>query len=409
MTNSKFETGLALPADKVHLAGMNHKTAPLDLREKVAFSTEEAPGVLARVKTALGNAEIVAVSTCNRTEIVWAGREMDPARLFAAVFDAQSSPSWEGALFAVNGRRAVEHVFRVACGLESMVMGETQVLHQLRRAYDRSLAAGLTGSVLNPLYQRAFRAAKEVHTRTKLASRHASVPAVAMDLAAALFENLAAASVVVIGTGETGILVLETLRKRGAGDIAVVSRDPARARGVCGTAAVHPWGELPRLLAGADILIACAATDAPVVTEIMIREAFPARRGRHRPLLVLDLAVPRNVAPEAGRFEEVYLRNLDDLRAVAERNRAGLEGDLVAVREILAAHLDDYFRDSRASAAAAVARDLHGAMEQAVDVEITRLRENLAHLPPADRAEVEAAVRRIVDKFLDGKSNESGV
>jgi len=214
------------------MAGINHKAAPVELREKVSIKKGESRNFLRRVEQELGLDEMVALFTCNRTEFYFNTESgVEPASVFAYLpgMDEEILAALSGCMYVYNGREVVEHIMKVATGLDSLVLGETQISGQVKKAYERSREMGLTGRAMNLLFQKTFETAKRVHTTTSLASHRASVPSVALQFSEAIFEDLHNTSVLVIGTGEISELTVTALKKRGAEDISFVTRTEKRA------------------------------------------------------------------------------------------------------------------------------------------------------------------------------------
>ena len=212
--------------------GINHRTAPLALREKINVPSDKTDEVTGKISQDLPIKEIVVLSTCNRTEFYWASEEhVDPIQFFKAIpgVDSATLEELSPSIYSRQGKEVARHLFEVACGLDSLVLGETQVYNQVKNAYEFSRAHGFTGSALNFLFQKAFETTKKVHSQTGLSSQRASIPSVAMEFARAIFENIQDCYVLVIGTGETAQVTLEVLRKRGAHKIGFVTRTAERA------------------------------------------------------------------------------------------------------------------------------------------------------------------------------------
>jgi glutamyl-tRNA reductase len=332
----------------LHVAGVDYRSVPVDLRERLTVSKGELRGALERVRAIPGVREAVLLSTCNRTECYWVASDpVDPLSLLQAACAAGEETVREIAPFVRvrSGEEAAGHLFRVACGLDSMVVGETQILHQAKRAYEGANGAGCTGPLLNSLFQKAFESARKVHATTRLAVQRASVPGVALDLASAIFDDLSEVFVLVVGTGEVARLTLEVLRKRGVRRAAFVSRTTEGAMAWEARSSSEVWtlSEIDKVLWKADIVIACTGADRPVLTPREIRTALGMRKGRQRPLLILDLGVPRNVDSSVASLEQVYLRDIDDLGQVVEQRKALQEAEIRAaegvVREVLKGYL----------------------------------------------------------------------
>lgn len=407
-TNLIEAAGDGALVERLRTAGVNHRTAPLEVRERLALVKGTAVDIVERLMRTAGTSEFVAVSTCNRTEFYWTakedGPEVEPAVLFRALAGGEDLTPGQlaDAIYTRSGREVVRHLFQVVSGLDSLVLGETQVLHQVKRAYERSASLRCTGPALNMLFQRSFAVAKEVHTRTNLAENRASVPTVALDLAGAIFEDLAGAHVLVVGTGEIAELTLEALRKRGAKQIVFVSRTADRARDWDGHGghAIHTIEELPRELGKTDIVVSCTAVERPIITAADVSRTMGDHARHGRPLLILDLGVPRNVEPAAGDVEQVYLRNIDDLEQVVQANRARQEGAVSAAGGIVSAGLEEYCKESRVATAATTIREFRSSAERIAAEEVSRTLGRLSTLSEKDREEVERLAERLVGKFL---------
>ena len=311
---------------KIVLLGMNHRTAPVDVRER--FAADE-PGVLLRKLVDRPEiAEATLLSTCNRVEVVVATENSDAAKHVLYDFFARDLANGEGPAagaleemtYLRQGREAVEHVFRVASSIDSMVVGEPQILGQVKDAYREATEAGVAGAVLSRLFQRAFATAKRVKNETGIAQRPVSVARVAVDLAKQIFETLEDKSALLIGAGDMIEAALIALHDHGLGERKVANRTVANAEALAerfgGTA--HGLDELDRLLPDSDIVLTCVGGDAPLLTRKRIKRSLSGRRGR--PLFLIDIGVPRNVDPAVHELDNAYLYDLDDLQEVAAAN-----------------------------------------------------------------------------------------
>lgn len=385
------------------VAGVDFRSAPLEFRERFFFRTEDVPGALERFSGKLPGAELVLLSTCNRTELYVSapgvGEETRPlVELLAG--DRGGDPARH--FYAKAGAEAAGHLMAVASGLDSMVVGETEVLGQVKRAYLAATEARRTGRVMNALFHRAFRAAKRVHAETDIGRGHVSVSSVAVDFAGKIFEDLSSKTVLVVGAGETGELTLKSLVGRGVKEVLVLNRSFEKGRvlaGRCGGKAV-PFGSLEDGLAKADIVI--SSTDAPqcVIPAAAVERAIRGRRGR--PLLLLDIAVPRDIDEAAGGLEGVHLYNIDDLRRVAEENLAKRRVAVGAATRILRGELEDCVSGFRTLALGPLMKRIDDMARGIQEAELERVlaRDELAGLPEKGREEVRAALRRTVRKML---------
>ena len=391
--------------EAVSVAGVNHRTAPVELREKLAIPKGGARTLLDQQADQFGLSEVVALSTCNRTEFYWAGgSDVVPPELFACFPEVgpDGASELEPSVYVHRGREAARHLFNVACGLDSLVWGETQILHQVKKAYERSREETYTGSILNLLFQKTFQVAKEVHTRTRIGAQRASVPSVALELAKAIFEDLSEVFVLVVGTGEIAQLTFDAMLDQGAERYGFVSRTAERARewGERHNAETWTLEQLPEVLPQTDILVACTSSTEPVISAEAVKSALSARPGLSRPLLILDLGLPRNVEESVSELEQVYLHDVDDLQEVVERSKAQREKEAAKAEIIVAAALEDYDRECRARTASAVIKQIRANARQMGDAELDRSLNRLPDLSPEQRDEVGVLVHRVLGKLL---------
>jgi glutamyl-tRNA reductase len=333
------------------VCGLNHKSASVEIRERLAFDASHAAAALRQLKEMEPGAEFVVLSTCNRMELYYAGgqdgRQM-AGRLvaFLSGFHHVEPEQFQSCLYFHENEEAVRHLLLVAAGLDSMVVGEAQILGQVKDSYRLACAAKSTGKSLNRLFHCAFFTAKSVHTRTAISNGRVSVAGVAVELALQLFAEIARAKVVVIGAGETGELLVQHLLKAGCTDVTVVNR--SYERGVelaqrCRIAA-GKWEELSEQIGRANIVISSVAAPQYLYT----RESFERTVTRRRAgsLLIIDVGVPRNFDPAIQKMEEVYLYSMDELKEVAEQNLRAREEDVSSGLEIVyaqAAEFMDWF------------------------------------------------------------------
>jgi glutamyl-tRNA reductase len=302
--------------------GLNHRTAPVAVREKIAFDPDHLPQALAGFTGVEGVSEAVILSTCNRTEIYCWHRRADPSGMRRWLLDAKGVASQDlGAYtFDLTQADAVRHVFRVACGLDSMVLGEPQILGQLKSAYQTASQAGALGKLLNRLFQSAFFVAKQVRTDTAIGSSPVSVAFAGVRLAEQIFGDLRQQTALLIGAGDTINLTAQHLRERGLSDLIIANRSLERAQSIASRLGGYaiPLGNLAQHLAKADIVIAATASPRPLLTRTMVEQALKTRK--HRPMFLLDIAVPRDIEADVGKLADAYLYTVDDLEAVIQEN-----------------------------------------------------------------------------------------
>ena len=328
--------------------GISHKTAPVGLRERLSLSEQEATGFAWEMLTGRGTVtEAVTFATCNRTEIHVAAS--DPVAAEAELLSALSKQAGisatelAGSIYTARNCDAARHLFRVAAGLESMVLGEDEIQGQVRRAYEDSLAAGHTGPLLNRLFRAAIETGKRVRHETGLGGASMSVPAVAVELARERIGDLEGRRVVILGTGEMAELTAQALAGRGAEVVFLANRRHHRAldlaRRLGGT--VARLEELPSELPGADVLISATASPHPIVGADELREIL-RDRGERDSLVAIDIAVPRDIEAACAELEQVALYDIDDLEAVVDRNRVEQMDETRGASEIVESEIQRF-------------------------------------------------------------------
>ena len=325
--------------------GVTHNQAPLEVRERLAPASPEA--LRADLAAVAGLSEFALLSTCNRIELYGVAADPGAADSVQAAYCARQNfvaAEFERIRFRLSGREAALHLFEVASGLDSQLLGENEIFGQVKAAYAAAQSGGSTGAVLNRVFQKAFQAAKHVRTHTGISSGQVSIASVAVDLAGDIFGDLAGARVLVLGTGEVGEATAKAFRSRGAGDLAVAGRHRGRAEGVAsglGAGVLH-FDERNSRLADYDIVVCSTSAPDAVLSASAVSAAM--RRRPARPLLLIDLALPRDVEVSAARLQNVFLYNLDDLARIAEQNRSAREADAARCRAILAERVDGLWR-----------------------------------------------------------------
>jgi glutamyl-tRNA reductase len=304
--------------------GLNHRTAPVHVRERLAFADQRLDEGNRRLYAMEGVDEAAIVSTCNRIEVLVASSDPDRAveqvTRFLEEENADPSVSLGPHLYKHRGRDAVRHVFRVASSLDSMVVGEPQILGQLKDSYARAASVGSTGTVLHRCFHKAFSVAKRVRTETGVAGRAVSVSSAAVELAAKIFDHLQGKTAMLIGAGEMGELAARHLMAHGVGGMIVANRTFDRALELAREfhATPVPFDEFTRYLHMADIVIGCTAASDLILTVAAAQTALREKKGR--PIFCIDLGVPRNFDPRINELSNAYLYDVDDLSAVAEEN-----------------------------------------------------------------------------------------
>jgi glutamyl-tRNA reductase len=316
--------------------GVNHRSAPVEVRERIAFNPERLPAALSELVQLPQVDEMLIVSTCNRTEFYSQCAEKGLLLVREWLNDQHRlGDHANGCLYQLDNQLAVSHTFTVACGLDSAVLGEPQILGQMKEAYRIATECGSTGPVLHSLFQQAFSVAKQVRTDTEIGSSAVSVAYAAVNLARQIFADFAQHSALLVGAGETIDLVAQHLAGRGIGRIVIANRSIERARNL---AQDHKGfaielAEIPDHLANADILICSTASPEPLITKAMVQAALKARR--RKPMFIVDLAVPRDVEPAVSELEDVYLYTVDDLQGVVDDNLKAREEAATQARRII--------------------------------------------------------------------------
>ena len=382
---------------KLSLVGVSHHQAPVELRERVAVDLAGAATLAARLAQ---RCEAVVLSTCNRTELYLAsaGEEALERRSVAAVAELAGDAAGELApvLYRLADESAALHLFRVAAGLDSLVPGEGEILGQVRAAYE----VGTTGPLLDRLFRQALHAGRRARVETAIGESPASVPAAAAALAQQVFGELDGRRVLLLGAGRMSELAARNLLSRGAAVVAVANRTPAHGEALArrlGTRAVDLAG-VPAQLTEVDVVVASTSAAGFVVGPREAGQALRARRGR--PLLFVDLAVPRDVDPALGEIDGCFVYDVDDLQAVVEVALAGRRDEAVRAERLVAAEAER-FREWLASLAIVPAiASLRAHAEEIRATELAKAESRLERLPESERRLVEAVTAQIVNKLL---------
>jgi glutamyl-tRNA reductase len=384
--------------------GISHKTAPLDLRERLALTEGRAASVLAEAREASGVHEAAAISTCNRTElylVISDAVDAENAGLGILSRHAGIPPTLLfGHIYAYRDREAAEHLFRVTAGLESMILGEFEIQGQVKRAYELSLVEGATGPVLNRLFRGALAAGKRARAETRIGEGGVSVPSAAVELARRTLGELASRRVLLIGAGDTAELTAKALAAKGVETVFVANRRYDRAIGLAqrfGGAAVR-FDELPEQLADADIVVSSTNSPHHILGRPEMEMVMAERASK--PLLLIDLAVPRDVDPACREVTGITVHDVDDVQTVADRNASGREVEARQAQRLLRAEVD---RFEQWLGSQQIVPTIAALREHAAGVVSRVLEENEARwegLTEADRERVEALADAVVSRLL---------
>jgi glutamyl-tRNA reductase len=387
------------------VSGLSHRTSDLALRERLVFSEEALPRALKALRERIGDAGAVILSTCNRSE-VYVNHAGEAAYLHHEIRGFLSE--WHGvapaelgpALYEHEGRDAVGHLFRVAASLDSLVVGEQQILGQVHEAYQVAHREQTTDKVVNALFQKAFTVAKRVRSQTNIGEGKVSVSSVAVDLAASIFTDLSGATVLVIGSGEMSEQTLQHLVDRGAGRVIVANRTienaQALARRYSGEAIA--LDALEGKLHEADIVI--SSTGAPGLVLHADQLQWALRRRAQKPMFLIDIAVPRDIDAAADQLDNVYLYTMDNLQEVAERNIEARRDEIDRSLELVDAGVEQFWRWLRGLAAEPTIVSLSKELDEIRRRELEKTLVHLSGLTPDQREEVEYLTKRIVNNIL---------
>ena len=415
---------------RVVLYGVNHRTAPIEVRER--FAVDRTGPLLRKLIDRPEIGEAVLISTCNRVEAIVTATNTEAAHYALNDFflrdlagvgrghrsdgDIPLGAQLAEMAYLRQGREAVEHVFRVASAVDSMVVGEPQILGQVKDAYREASEAGASGAILSRLFQRAFATAKRVKNETGIAQRPVSVARVAVDLAKQIFESLEDKRALLVGAGEMIEAALVALDDHGLGTRRIVNRTAARAEALAkkfhGTA--HALDELDALLVESDVLLTCVAGDGHILTHSRV-EACLAKR-RDKPLFLIDIGVPRNVDPKVHELDSAYLYDLDDLQEVAAANEKQRKRESERAERIIIEEREHFDGWLVALQAVPTIRDLRRRADQIRQAELDRFAGRL-RLDPGQQDALEQLTRSIVNKLMhapisrlrDEKDREAGL
>jgi glutamyl-tRNA reductase len=386
------------------VVGLNHRTVPVELLERMTVPDAVLPKVLHDLAAREHVLEAVLLSTCNRTEIYAQCTRFHAAvgdvRDFLAAYSGAPSEDFADHLYTYYDDAAVAHLFSVAAGLDSMIVGESEILGQVRQAADAAVYEGTANQLLPRLFKHAIESGKRVRTETGIGRHPVSISSAAVTVAAERLGTLDGANVLVVGAGRMGRGLASTLRSRGAGRVLVANRTPARAeelaRHVGGEAL--PLSDVADALVDADVLLTSTASSEVLFERATIEMVMACRNSQ--PLLIVDVALPRDVDPGVRDMDDVTLLDLDDLKDYARRSAERRRAEIGRVREIIAAEVDRYRSERAVREVAPIVSSLHAFGESVREHELQRFRAKLARLDPDARAVVDALTQGIVNKLL---------
>ncbi|MBN2291965.1 MAG: glutamyl-tRNA reductase [Pirellulales bacterium] len=398
------------------VVGCSHQNTPIEIRERLAFAPTQLPEAFELWAATFPEIEAVILSTCNRVELYTAaenGTVLTPEQV-AGFFDdfhrrsgsktpvetIQASSTLEH-LYQYTGSKAVEHLFKVSSSLDSMVVGEPQILAQVKQAYQLATQYNATGPLTHAAFQAALRTARRVACQTDIQQHRVSIPSVAVaDFAQQIFESFDNKTTLVIGAGQMAEETLNYLRDQGARDLIVANRSEERARDLAmhWRGRVAAWEDLDQALAEADLVVTTTAATEPIIT-VDEFAAIQAARGE-RPLFILDLAVPRDFDPAVGDLPGVYLYSVDDLKAVCEKNRQRRKKELPAAQRIIAQATEQFIEEQHHRATGPVIQQLRDGWQKPKEDELRRLFNKLPDLSTEQEDEIRQSFDRLINKLL---------
>lgn len=384
------------------VVGVNHRTAPIEIRERLAIDDKSLGQALSKLKSHARAAEFCFVSTCNRTELyaVAPTRVGDNMLLsFLAGYSGVRREELDACAYIWAGHHAVKHLFEVACGLDSMAIGETQILGQIRSAYYTADAAASTGPVLNMLFQRAISVGKRARAETGISSGAFSIGAAAVQLAKTVFGNLQGRKALLLGAGEMSKLAALHLQANGVANIYIASRTRSRVDELAAQLGGETieFSRIGKALSEVDFVISSTSAPRPVITRERMARVMKSRACR--PIFLIDIAVPRDVAPDVAEIEGVFVYNIDDLHFFLDRCRRDREAEVEKVRAIVEEETARFMTYLRTQEALPLIKQLRAKFDQVHTSEWQRYSSKLAHLPEADREYVRKMLKSVVNKL----------
>ena len=386
------------------LVGLNHHTAPVEVREQLAFSRDGAATALMLFRNQFPQCECSILSTCNRVEVLVASDSTRPNTSDVVAFLAQARDlpveQFRQYLYELTDERACRHFFRVTSGLDSMVLGESQIVSQVKQSYAMASEQGTTGRVLNRMFHHAFSVSKRIRTETEIGAGRLSVPSVAVEIAGQIFDDISNKNVLVIGAGEMAQLVCRHLQEANAHHFVITTRTLTNAKALaqaCNGRAV-PFDQLDEQLAEADIVISATACPTAFLTVPRVTEV---QRKRHARLMYfIDLAVPRNVEPEVSQVNNVYLYDIDSLGRIVAENQKHRIQQIEACEKILDEEVEEFEQWIWTNKASQVITQMYTDAREVRDLELKRLFNRCDGLTDEQREAIEQSMDRLMNKFM---------
>jgi len=390
---------------EIVLVGLNHRTAPVEVREKVSFTAEQTQRAAEELRARGILEETLVLSTCNRSEVYGvppeSSHECAPGlSTFLSEFHSVRADVLGVSLYHHYDQEAVRHLFRVAAGLDSMLLGEAEILGQVREAYRFAHERGATGPVLNRLFQGALEVGKRVRTETELGTRPMSVASAGVKLAERIFGKLNGHRALVVGAGTISEQVVAHLRDRGVAQLHVMNRSRDRAEDLAKQydGRVTEWGEWDTALQSPDVVVSSVSAEEPVLRRDVVERAMAARG--NRALFLMDLGVPRNIAPDVAELYNVYVYNTDDLSEVVQRNRSARESEIPKAQGIVDEHVAKFLSWQASVELVGLMDALRMKLREERASFLRARMEPMKHLTETDRAHVERLMDEMLEKLL---------
>jgi len=390
---------------EIVLVGLNHRTAPVEVRERVSYTAEQASRAASELRSRGILEETLVLSTCNRSEVYGVPPETSRESAaglssFLSEFHKVQPDILSVSLYHHYDRHAVRHLFRVSAGLDSMMLGEAEILGQVREAYKFAYEQGATGPVLNRMFQAALEVGKRVRSETELGTRPMSVASAGVKLAERIFGKLGQRAALVLGAGTISEQVMLQLRDRGIGQLLLMNRSLERAEKLAtefhGT--VVPWGEWSDALRSPDVIVSSVAAEEPILERAALEQAMAARG--NRALFIMDLGLPRNVEPAVAEIYNVYLYNLDDLGGIVQQSRAMRENEIPRAETIVDEHVGKFLSWQASVELVGLVDELRARLQHERTAFIRDRMESMKHLSPEDRQQMETLMGELLEKLL---------
>ena len=390
---------------EIVLVGLNHRTAPVEVRERVSFTLERAQQAAAELRSRGILEETLVLSTCNRSEVYGvppedARQSADALASYLSSFHSVEIEAFNASLYRHYDREAVRHLFRVASGLDSMLIGEAEILGQVREAYRAAHGNGGTGPVLNRMFQGALEVGKRVRSETELGTRPMSVASAGVKLAERIFGKLNQRTALVLGAGTIGEQVISQLRDREVAHLYVMNRSADKAELLAREfgGKVVPWGDWDHALQVPDLIVSSVSADDPVLLRDTVKQAMAARK--NRALMLIDLGMPRNIDASLADLYNVYLYNLDDLTEIVRQNRAAREEEIPRAEGIVDEHVTKFLSWQASVELVGLLDVLRSRVKEERATFLRERVEALAHFRPEEREKMELLMDELLEKIL---------